>query len=195
MCSGQCSNSTCSAITEVIRSSTKVYELGSEEMRNIRRSSFADCVNHIIGLCDAAAADLNVEPRGAAGGYGNMTKGAALAIKAKTLVYAASPLYNQTTNTNPLLGYVGSTDVTTKWQTAAKACADVINLKKTNGQNKYTLNTDYEKLFIIQPNNNTEYIVTRNSVKANGLEERQYHLPCPGKGRIKEVEPYHHRNS
>ena len=155
----------------------KVYELGSEEMRNIRRSSFADCVNHIIGLCDAAAADLNVEPRGAAGGYGNMTKGAALAIKAKTLVYAASPLYNQTTNTNPLLGYVGSTDVTTKWQTAAKACADVINLKKTNGQNKYTLNTDYEKLFIIQPNNNTEYIVTRNSVKANGLEERQY-PPC-----------------
>lgn len=152
----------------------KVYELGSEEIRNIRRSSFADCVNHIIGLCDAAAADLNVEPRGAAGGYGNMTKGAALAIKAKTLVYAASPLYNQTTNTNPLLGYVGSTDVTTKWQTAAKACADVINLKKTNGQNKYTLNTDYEKLFIIQPNNNTEYIVTRNSVKANGLEERQY---------------------
>lgn len=152
----------------------QVYELGSEEIRNLRRNSFADCVNHIVGLCDAAAAVLNVEPRGAAGGFGNMTKGAALAIKAKTLVYAASPLYNRATNTNPLLGYVGSTDVTAKWQAAAKACAEVINLKRANGQNKYTLNTDYERLFIIQPNSNTEYIVTRNSVKANSLEERQY---------------------
>lgn len=152
----------------------QVHELGSSEMKNMKRSSFADCVQHIVNLCDSAAKYLDVEPRGASGGYGYMTKGGALAVKAKTLIYAASPLYNQASNTNPLLGYVGSADVTLKWKNAAKACAEVINLKNAGGSNRYSLNSDYEKLFVIEPNNNKEYIVTCNSAKGNALEKRQY---------------------
>lgn len=152
----------------------RTYPLGSAEMRDLRRRSFADCVDHIVGLCDTAAFYLDVEPRGAAGGYGRMTKGGALAVKAKTLVYAASPLYNEASN--PLLGYTDGEgpDPTTRWRNAARACAEVINLKKADGRNKYTLYPDYEKLFVIQPNANTEFIVTRNAVKNNALEERQY---------------------
>ena len=50
-----------------------------------------------------------------------MTKGMALAIKAKTLLYAASPLYNRTDNNDPLLGYTDGSDVTERWKLAAKA--------------------------------------------------------------------------
>jgi hypothetical protein len=159
----------------------RVYEIGDPAIADMRRNSFAECVQHIIGLCDYAAEHLDTEPRGAAGGYGRMTRGGALAVKAKTLVYAASPLFNRPENTNPLLGYVGAGDVTQKWKDAAKACAEVINLKNAAGNSKYTLFnaasgglSAYERLFIIQPNSNTEYIVTTNSSKSNGLERRQY---------------------
>jgi hypothetical protein len=161
----------------------QVYETGDPAVANIKRNSFADCVQHIVSLCDFAAERLDVEPRGAAGGYGRMTKGGALAVKAKTLIFAASPLYNRPDNANPLLGYTGAStgDVAQRWKDAAKACAEVINLKNAAGNKKYTLFnavagglSAYERLFIIQPNNNTEYIVTANSAKANNLERRQY---------------------
>lgn len=155
----------------------KTYDLYnnqmSEEMRNLKRSSFADCVEHIVDLCDKAAEVLALQPRGENGGYGRMTKGAAKAIKAKALIYAASPLYNRPGNTDPLLGYTDGSDVTLKWQRAAEACKDVIFLKAGNA-NRYSLHANYEKLFVIQPNNNKEYIVTCNSEKGNGLEKRQY---------------------
>lgn len=151
---------------------SQYYSLGDPNVDLIKRSSFDACVKNIVNLCDSAAKYLSVEPIG--GSYGRMNSGMALAIKAKTLIYSASPLYNQPGNTNPLTGYLGVSDADTKarWESAAAACAAVINLKTTTGTNKYSLYTNYEKLFITCPND--EYIVFNTALKSNTLENRQY---------------------
>lgn len=151
----------------------KYLTLDDPELKTITRSSFADCVEHIVNLCDSATKYLNPTPVGAAGGYGRMTRGAALAIKAKTLVYAASPLFNQAANTNPLTGYANpSAGVQARWERAAEACAAVINLRNESGALAYSLYNNYEKLFITNPN--SEYIVMATAPKSNSLENRQY---------------------
>ena len=152
----------------------KYFELGDPELAAKDRDSFADCVQHIVSLCDSAAKYLDVEPLGGNGGYGRMTLGAALAIKAKTLVYSASPLFNQEGNSNPFAGHTNASadDVRVRWEQAAEACAAVINLKKANGANKYLLFANYERLFVTCPND--EYIVFYGQAKSNGLENRQY---------------------
>lgn len=150
------------------------YDLGDPAIAQFKRDKFEDCVSHIVNLCDSAVKYLDVEPIGGNGGYGRMNKGMALAIKAKTLVYAASPLYNQPGNSNPLLGYMGSSeaDVKTRWESAAEACAAVINLRRANGSRKYVLFNNYERLFITCPND--EYIVFKTAAKSYDLENRQY---------------------
>ena len=87
------------------------------------RSSIKDCINYAVSELDAAAAKL---PLGNDGGWalGRATKGAALALKARLLLYAASPLYNAGT-----------------WQAAASAAQDVINM------GIYSLEPDYGALF------------------------------------------------
>ena len=153
------------------------------ELQTKARDSFKDCVNHIVQLCESAAAVLKVDPEGGNGSYGRMTKGMALAIKAKTLLYAASPLYNRTDNNDPLLGYTDGSDVTERWKLAAKACADVINLNadgtiSPNGNKKYNLIAltaakTYDKIFI-NANPNPEYILFYTAAKDNALENRHY---------------------
>lgn len=161
----------------------KVYGIDSPELKTKQRNSFAECVAHIIQLCDNSASVLGVDAQGGNGAYGRMTKGMALAIKAKTLIYAASPLYNRTDNQNPILGYTDASQLQDRWKIAAKACADVINLNTNGdiapgGNKKYKLITldktkTYDKIFI-HANPNPEYIVFRTAAKGNGLENRHY---------------------
>ncbi|MCH5598973.1 RagB/SusD family nutrient uptake outer membrane protein [Niabella ginsengisoli] len=152
---------------------SKFYNLGDPELSQKQRSSFADCVNNIISLCDSAEKYLDVTPVGGNGGFGRMTKGAALAIKAKTLILAASPLFNQSGNGNTFIGYTNASasDIQARWESAAAACAAVINLKKADGANAYSLHANYERLFVTSPNN--EYIIFVSAPKSNGLENRQ----------------------
>ncbi|MBC9934848.1 RagB/SusD family nutrient uptake outer membrane protein [Chitinophaga qingshengii] len=56
------------------------------------RNSVDEVVNEIVRLCDEAAAGLPLTYE--AQDVGRATKGAALALKAKVLLYAASPLFN-----------------------------------------------------------------------------------------------------
>jgi starch-binding outer membrane protein, SusD/RagB family len=152
----------------------KYYLLGDPELAQKTRSSFAECVSHIVNLCDSAVKYLDLDPFGGAGGFGRMTRGAALAIKAKALVYSASPLFNQAGNANPLTGHVNPTadQVRTRWEQAAEALAAVINLARPTGAKRYSLFNNYERLFITSPND--EYIVFRADGRSNGLENRQY---------------------
>lgn len=161
----------------------RIYEVDDPELQTKGRDSFSDCVSHIVQLCDRSAAVLKVEPEGGNGSYGRMTKGMALAIKAKTLVYAASPLYNRKNNSNPLLGYTDGSDVAERWKLAAKACADVINLNvdgtiAPGGNKHYSLlplnaTKTYDKIFI-NANPNPEYVFFFAAAKNNTLENRHY---------------------
>ena len=67
----------------------RAYELSDD--LNVPRSSFAACVDYIAGLCDESYTDL---PAPNNVNFGRASKGAALALKARLLLYAASPLYN-----------------------------------------------------------------------------------------------------
>lgn len=95
------------------------------------RSTLEETVNAIVKDCDEAAEIL---PDAYSANYrGRATKGAALALKSKVLLYAASPLFNtgtpflnmSKTDNNNLICY-GNFD-NSRWQTAAEAAKAVID--------------------------------------------------------------------
>ncbi len=100
-----------------------------------RRRSLKSTIDFIVKSCDEAAASLpNAYP---ASDIGRIHKGAALCLKAVTLLYAASPLVN--TNTPPVsfsgndsLLCLGSTDPN-RWIEAAAANKAVIDWSVANG--------------------------------------------------------------
>ena len=157
-----------------------------QEATDIARNSFAECVEHICELCDTAAAHLYVVAHNDNAALGRMTKGAALAIKAKTLLYAASPLYNRPGHDNPLTGYTSSDvpaaypTVEDRWKRAAFACSQVLKLQKDDGSPAYALvdcptpaswNTDN---FLTGDGSVSEWIFIRTAGKSTNLEKRHY---------------------
>ncbi|MBO9673230.1 MAG: RagB/SusD family nutrient uptake outer membrane protein [Sphingobacteriaceae bacterium] len=98
---------------------------------DLPRNTYEECLNYIISECDAAASLLPVDFVAATGNpadYGRATKGAALALKARLLLYAASPLINASRGDDPSrLVSLGSTNPN-RWKLAADAAQAVINL-------------------------------------------------------------------
>lgn len=96
---------------------------------NAPRDTYEDCVNFIVSECNTAAG-LLPEIRSAAD-RGRATKGAALALKSRVLLYAASDLHNTSvfsSYSNPeLLGYSDG-DRATRWRAAKEAAKDLIDL-------------------------------------------------------------------
>ena len=107
---------------------------------NIPRSSFEEVVEYIIELIDQTKDNLvnqwGVDPipglsgaKSSSGNAGRITKSAALALKSRVLLYAASPLHNPENKKE-------------KWERAAQAAYDVINL------NLHMLDNNYSELFL-----------------------------------------------
>jgi hypothetical protein len=111
---------------------TKVYDLGEDY--TVTRDTYEKCVNFIVDECDSAALLLD----GKAGlGTGRANTVAALALKSRVLLYAASDLHDIPTAKakspliasypNPeFLGYV-SGDRTARWQAAKDAAKAVLD--------------------------------------------------------------------
>jgi len=93
---------------------------------------------------------------------GRFTKGAALALKSRVLLYAASPLHNE------------SNDLS-KWAKAAQAAHDVIAL------NQYSLSSNYQQLFL-ESNSTTdnEIIWSIRAGATNSMEKANYPIGTPG---------------
>lgn len=104
---------------------------GTADSLNVTRNSFEECVAFIVADLDSAAALLPLEQTGV--NNGRATKGAALALKARVLLHAASDLYNSngawagSYAHKELIGYVGG-DRTARWQAARDAAKAVIDL-------------------------------------------------------------------
>ncbi|RYZ47319.1 MAG: RagB/SusD family nutrient uptake outer membrane protein, partial [Chitinophagaceae bacterium] len=91
---------------------------------NMPRSSMDECVEFIVSELDVAAADLPV--RSDDQNISRITKGIALAFKARTLLQAASPLYNGNTDYATLKNkdgkqLINQTYSAAKWERAANA--------------------------------------------------------------------------
>lgn len=111
--------------------------LPSDDM-NIPRASLQETLDYILALCDEAIAGL---PDAWPAQYsGRFTKGAAMAIKARTLQFAARPLFNAGTpyldfgENNKMICF-GSQD-NTRWENAITANEAVLSWANANG---YTL--------------------------------------------------------
>ena len=121
----------------------------------VPRNSFSDCINYIVSECTDIQDSMRTESMVNGNSYGHITQGAALALKAQALVFAASPLYNggNIDPNNPLTGYP-SYDIN-RWQLAAQAAQTVINLAA------YSLVPSFTNVFITQASpvgSNTESI-------------------------------------
>jgi hypothetical protein len=112
---------------------TKPYGLNDDY--SVARNTYADCVKYIVGQLDTAATKLPDSFTGDKRGHA--TRGAALAMKARTLLYAASDLHNSASISvyapgyaNPeLLGYTTGTQAE-RWTAAKTAAKAVIDLNK-----------------------------------------------------------------
>jgi hypothetical protein len=107
----------------------KVY--GIEEKFEEPRARFEDEVNYIVKECDEIVGKLPAQQTG--NDYGRITSGAAMALKAKVLLFAASPLSNGQAPTDdpvlkPILGYENY-DVN-RWKLAADAAKAIIDLNR-----------------------------------------------------------------
>ncbi|SIO04100.1 RagB/SusD family nutrient uptake outer membrane protein [Chitinophaga niabensis] len=110
-----------------------------EEMKT-PREHFDTCVNYISRLLDTAAVDLPMRIQNEVGELGRVTRPIALALKAKLLVMAASPLFNG----NPDYADFGkgtkifpNTYDPDKWVKAAAACKQAIDVCHETGMRLY----------------------------------------------------------
>ena len=112
----------------------------------VKRQAVDSVVNYISNLLDSAAVTLPVSIANTASELGRVTQTIALSLKAKLLVYAASPLYNGNTDFGALQGKDGhslfnSTYSAAKWQRAATACKAAIDACTAQGISLYTFQT------------------------------------------------------
>lgn len=130
---------------------------------NLPQTDFNEVINYIVSEIDAVSGNLQSDWRiFDEARDGRITQGAALALKSRALLYAASPLHNP------------SNDVS-KWQDAAKAAYDVIAL------NIYSIDPDYENLFLSSntvTSNETIWAVRLGAT--NTLEKENYPIGTPG---------------
>lgn len=115
---------------------------------NLPRNTYQQCVDYIVNECDAIIPLARKEPLSSVE-VGRITQGAVLSLKARTLLYAASPLNNV------------NNDVT-KWQIAANASKAVIDL------NYYSLNASYVAVFTTR--NDKETILAKQYNRNSNLE-------------------------
>ena len=143
------------------------------------RNTLSECVEFIRSECDTIAKYLPVIQQDE-NNLGRVTKGAALALKSRLLLYVASDLFNDPSWANgyPYPELISLTDDgksrTDKWREAAEAAAAVIQLVE-NGSNVYALHTDYPSLFIA-PGSYTsrEVILARRLAASNRFERNNY---------------------
>lgn len=104
------------------------------EMMQLPRSSYDECVSYISAELDAAAADLPLYPKQQnIRDYGRATKAMCMAVKSRMLLYAASPQFNGNTDYATLKNPDGKQLISQqynkeKWKSALDAAKAVIDL-------------------------------------------------------------------
>ncbi len=118
----------------------------------VSRNTFRECIDFIVSDLDNAAQRLTETDKG------RPTKGAALALKSRVLLYAASELYNNSswTNgfTNPALISYTDNNRSERWRAAKTAAKELINLGiyrlyKENPGSDEDLSKNYGDIFLL----------------------------------------------
>lgn len=144
------------------------HTLGISDNTYLPKASYDDIINFIVTDIDAYKDSLqtNWKTSSFTSNDGRLSRGVALALKARTLLYAASPLHNT------------ANDIS-KWQAAATALHDVIVFAQ--GAGAYSLHSDYRNYFL---QNNTltsnETIWAIRYTASNTMETNNYPIGTPG---------------
>jgi starch-binding outer membrane protein, SusD/RagB family len=142
----------------------RLYDV--DENLNLPKSSVTDVVNFIVANCDSA---IKVLPKVYdTSNTGRATLGTAMALKCRTLLYAASPLYNNSTYSNALLDQSAVV--------AKEFIATTGTLKST-----YALESNYGALFT-RKTNSKELIFERREGNANTYEKANFPIGFDGSG-------------
>lgn len=167
----------------------KAYKLDDDFL--VARNTFEETINFIVQDCERAAELLPLKYE--VSEYGRATKGAAMSLKARVLLYAASDLYNSNASwagnySHPeLVGYVGG-DQQARWLLAKKAAKDVIDLNvyslyKGEPAAGDSIAQNYDEVFTSKSTN--EDIFVRNFTESNQnwtMNIAQQNLPAGYKG-------------
>ncbi len=133
------------------------------ENSNLPRAGYDEIVSYAVSEIDYVLDSLQVNWKSFDSEKdGRFGKGSAMALKSRILLYAASPLHN-------------TTNEVARWESAAKAAHDVIQL------NRYTLSASYRNLFL--ETNGTvdnEVILSYRSGATNSPEKANYPVGTPG---------------
>jgi len=141
-----------------------IVESHTDDGQMIARSSYEEVVEYIVKEIDDHKADLALNWNDFSEREGRFTLGAALAIKARVLLYAASPLHNE------------SNDVK-KWERAAAAVNELVSSTDLS----YSLAPDYGSYFIGgNPLSSSETIYAVRSWQANTMEANNYPITTQG---------------
>ncbi|MCK9507341.1 MAG: RagB/SusD family nutrient uptake outer membrane protein [Pigmentiphaga sp.] len=153
---------------------TKVLNPGDD--MQIGRETYANTVKFLVDECDRAASLLPLNYASYTSHYGRATRGAALALKSRVLLYAASPLVNAEEDyldgTDELV-WMGGYDKE-RWKTAADAAYDVIALNEyqlypyiPEGNDEYSFGYFNDAYY----GTNREFIFGRLWVQDNTMEK------------------------
>jgi len=140
---------------------TKSFTINDQgEILNQKRASYKECIDFLITELDQATTEL--PPSWSGDNYGRATSVAALALKSRILLYAASPLMNENVKM-PEIGYI--TPETGRWQKAADAATAALQAAIDAGYKLYNLNQDpaknYQQLFMDNTAANKETLFAR----------------------------------
>lgn len=140
--------------------------LSVDEDLNIPRSSVNDVVKFIVANCDSA---IKVLPKVYdASNTGRATMGAAMALKCRTFLYAASPLHNNGSYNKVLCDSAA--------RIASAFIASTGTLKST-----YALESNYGTLFT-RKTNSKELIFERREGNSNSFEKANFPIGFDGAG-------------
>jgi starch-binding outer membrane protein, SusD/RagB family len=149
--------------------------LGLDDNMEIPRSTFAQTVDYIVSECSAVKDSLRADPASDAE-WGRASKGAAVALKCRVLLYAASPLFNGGGfETDPvkraLTGYPAADP--TRWQKVVDAVTEfnalgyyklVTTGTPTAFASVFTTKKSTEIIFAKQVGNNSNLEVSQSPV-------------------------------
>ena len=130
----------------------------------ISRSTYDECVEYIVKEIDDWSPSMSDSWKDYATYEGRLTRGAALAIKARVLLYAASPLHNPSNDPS-------------KWERAARAAADLLS----DPAFTYSLDPNYGTYFIgANSLKSPESIYVVRRATSNTLERNNYPIATSG---------------
>lgn len=142
--------------------------LTEEQANNLTPNSIDEVVDFIVSECEVAQANLPASyEKTMSQEVGRITKGAAMALKARTLLYAASPLFNEDGDK-------------AKWKTAARASGAIINKAEEYGYMPLPkLSNLWNKNYTL----NNELILGRMEAPSNSFESQNYPVGIDGGGK------------